>query len=438
MEVMSYVVEEVEPTVRKRFCEKLIEVGFKDFHSNAIERFCKSLKELLDIDLMKVKSFSKEYLESSRPCLLVNTSIGGIIIISESEEEACVKGKAFEVTCFAKSWEEADKVLAITKDLLTKKLGFASAIIHNGSFDENCNKNLIRSLSETHRSDLAKKVEDDALKVFLNKEASEKLRRLTTFPIKTFDKSMIQVNPDTLVASGIMTECFAPVCKKCGGSALLMPPYLFNSKKDVSTVLKSKSIVCPSCGNKLNSENATVSSFYQFTNLGLECSKGLWLEAYVKSILEKLGISGDRIKLCSVHGKDELDIVFSEGDSLFICECRDRVIGQNDLYVLAMKVSRINENINEPATVDKVLIISTESIPKDILITPQGEELEYIPATGSPEEIKRELVKAVKKARRRYENKKLKALTRILLWFLPSVVEEAYMRRIIEEEDFGL
>jgi len=435
VEARSYIVEETESTIIGKFCEKLAEVGFEDFHNSAVVSASNSLKELLDVDFMKQKSFANTIMKSSRPHLLINTATSSVIMLSDSEEVECIKGRAFEVTCFSKSQKEVNDLVENTKNLLTKEAGYSSTIIHDGSPDENCNKALIKSLSETARSDLVRKVGGDFLSAFANVENKTEFRRLTTMPFKAYNKSMLGgLNPDNLVVSGIMKECFAPICKRCGGG--LQVPVLFDSRKELSKVVKSKSLVCPNCKNKLGSENVTIDSYYMFTDLGLECSKGLWLEAYVKSILEELGICGDRIKLCSVHGRDEIDIVFCEGDSLFVCECKDKNVGQNDLYILAMKVSRINEEENIPAIVNKVLIISTNSIPKEILMTPQ-EQVKYLSATGNPEKIKRELVRAVNKAKQEYKSRRLEEMKDLLLMFLPSRLEEAYMRWVTEEEMLG-
>jgi len=432
MEVASYIVEETEPMIATRFCEKLTESGYEDFHVNAVAGTCRILKESLGVDLMSKKSFAKACMQSVRPHLFINAREYSVVMLSEPTEKGCIKGKAFEVTCFSKSLDGVHELLENTKKLLTQQMGFPSTIIHDGSFDENCNKAFIKSLSETQRTDLMKKVGEDILSVFTNMETKTTLRRFVSFPMKTFVKEMLDgLNPDILVSSGIMKERFAPNCKKC---VTFETPYLFDSVKEVSAVLENKALMCANCGNRLESENAIIRSFYQFTDLGLECAKGLWLEAYVKNILEKLGISGDRIKLCSLHGRDEIDVVFSEGDTLFVCECRDKAVGQNDIYVLATKVSRIKEDEDAAAYADKVLIVSTEPIPKDILITPQGEGPQYLTATGNAEEIKGTLVKAVNKARLEYKNKRLRELSDILLWFLPSKIEEAYLARLVEEE----
>jgi hypothetical protein len=432
MEALSYVVEETESTIMARFCEKLAEVGFEDFHNSAIARASDSLKELLGIDIVKEKSFAKVFSKPSRPHLLINTTKSSIITLSDSVEKGCIEGKAFEVTCFSKSRKEAIDLAETTKSLLTKELGFASTIIHDGSFDENCNKALIKTIPETPRSNLVKNVGKDILNVFTNMENKDELRRLSIMPFKAYHGRMLgRLNPDDLVSSAVMKECFAPICKKCGGG--LQIPFLFDSRRELSKVLKSKSLVCPNCKDRLNSENVTIDSFYMFTDLGHECAKGLWLEAYVKSVLEELGICDERIRICSVHGRDEIDIIFSEGDSLFVCECKDKNVGQNDLYVLAMKVSRINEEKNTPAHVDKVLMVSSNPIPKEILATSQ-EKIKYFSATGNPEKIKKELVKTVNRARQEYKSKRLKKMEDLLLMFLPSRLEEAYIRWITEEE----
>lgn len=433
MEAQSYIVEETESAVMARFCEKLVEAGFEDFHNSAVVKVSDTMKQLLGIDFLKQKSFAKVFMKS-RPHLFINATKSSIITLTDSmEEKGCVAGKAFEVTCFSKSVKEATDLAITTKSLLTKEIGLPSTSIHDGSFDENCNKAVMKTLPETPRSNLVKKVSKEILDVFTNTENKDELRRLSILPFKAYQRRMLgRINPDDLVSSGVMKECFAPICKKCGGGGLEMP-FLFDTQRDLAKVLKSKSLVCPNCKGSLDPKNVTIDSFYMFTDLGHECAKGLWLEAYVKSILEEFGICGERVRLCSVHGRDELDIVFTEGDSLFVCECKDKNVGQNDLYVLAMKVSRINEEKNTPATIDKVLIVSSNPVPKEILATPQ-EEIKYFSATGNPEKIRKDLAKAVGKARQEYKSKRLKKIEDLLLMFLPSRLEEAYMRMLEEGE----
>ena len=433
MEASTFVVEQTERSIPKAFCEKIVASGFQDFHQSAIENVCNNLKQLLGVDLMKSRSFRKAYTKSPRPHLFVNPQMSTAILLGEPQESRCVKGKAFEVTCFSKSKDSNIESVTLLKNLLLKELSLPEKNVHDGGFDENCNRNFIKELSETHRSNLVKRVEAETLNAFADNETRKTLRRMTTFPIKTYSNEMLGAEPFTFVSLGIFEERYSPICIKCGGYSA--GTFLFDSKNEVSKVLESKSLICPNCGDKLDDGNASIQSFYQFTDLGLECSKGLWLEAYVKSVLEKSGIHDDLAKVCSVRGRDEFDVVFSAGDSLFLCECKDRIIGQNDLYVLATKVSRINEDEDSSAVVDKVLLVSTEPIPKDILTIPQAkEEVEYIPATGNTEEIRKKIAGAIKRARRKRRSKRLRELSNILLWFVPSTIEEAYFRRVFERD----
>ena len=444
MEVKSISIETSAPDeLFPKLCLELEKLGFEDIHKKALESTCCNLKETLNIDFMKRASFKKK-VKTPRPHVFINIEMNGVVMFSEPEEDVFVTGQnAFEVTCFSKTQNEVKNLVETLKRLLEQS-GLSKDTIHDGDFDENSDKHFIRSISETPRSGLVKEVNIDIVKVFTQSDIKKGLRRLLTFPLATkffredeftfFEEdTVIAVNPHNLVTPRIMEEKFALECKRCETPSTVAP--LFDSKKDASSALQQKVLVCASCGNKLNSANAKIQSYFGFTDLGLQCTKGLWLEAYVKSILEELGVKGNRIKCCAVHGKDELDLVFTCYGNLYVCECRDRIVGRNDVYVLAMKVSRINEDEETDAIVDKVLMVSTEPIPKDIIPTEEKEEEEkpkYLFISGDGEEIKKELVQTIRKARQKYRRERRKELSLLLLDILPPTADEVYDRGLEE------
>lgn len=389
----------------------------------------------------------KKKVNVPRPHIFLDVKTNSVVMLNEPEKEGFVTAKtAFEVTCFSRTENEVDNLVETLKRLLEQS-GLGKDAVHDGDFDENCDKHFIRSISETRRSALIKEVGANINKVFTQLYAKKALRRLTTFPVKFFKENMfmffaedavMRLDPRTLVSRGIMEEKFSLECKICETPSDGAP--IFDLKKDASSALQKKVLLCPSCGNRLTSESATIQSYFRFTDLGLQCAKGLWLEAYVKSIIEELGVKGDMMKYCAVHGKDELDLVFTYYGNLYVCECRDRVVGRNDVYVLAMKASRINEEEETAggAIVNKVLMVSTEPISKDIISTARARkedtEPEYIFVSGDPEAVKKQIVKVIRKAKQGYKRKKIKQLSRFLLDCLPPRNEEIYKRFLETEE----
>lgn len=372
MEIKSIVVE-MKDTKKlfQELCLELEKAGFEDIHGKVLTYTCRSLKETLNIDFLGRKLFLKK-INSPRPRLFINMKLNSVIMLTEPTEKNCVEEIAVEVTFFSKGLKEVNNTINALKGLLTSEIGITEEMIYDGNFEEICNENCIESLRETRRSVLVKKVGVDILDA-LTGEVRTSLKELTTFPFKVFDIRLLGIkNPEVLVSLGLLKENYSPICKKCG----LYPEAvaLFDSKENLSLALKKKTLICRTCGNKLDLENATIGSYFGFTDLGLECAKGLWLEAYVRSILDELGISGDRIKVCAIHGKDELDLIFSDYGNLYVCECRDKVVGRNDVYVLGMKVNRINADTDAQAVVNKVLVVSTQPISKDV-ISPEKKKI---------------------------------------------------------------
>ena len=412
---------------------ELEKVGFGNIHKNALISACGNLKETLNMDFVERKSFQKK-INSPRPRLFINAETNSVIILTEPREIDCIEKIVVEVTCLSKAFKEVNDTVDTLKELLTSKIGIAEETIHDGNCDEICDKNFIESLSETSRSALVKKVNVDILDTLTPVEVRTRLKELTNFPFKVFDFHYLERvidNPQALVSSGLLKENFSPICKKCGMS--MDPIALFDSKENLSLTLEKGTLICRMCGKKLNLENATIRCYFGFTDVGREYAKGLWLEAYMRAILEELGILGDGIKVCAVHGKDELDLIFSDYGNLYVCECRDRVVGRNDIYVLGMKVNRIEEDAE--VVVNKVLVVSTQPISKDV-ISPEKEdvETEYIGISGDVKTIKKTVIGITRKARQKYKRQMRKELSRLLLECLPLTQEEMYKR--LSEEYF--
>lgn len=447
VEAESVTVETGSPEIFQRLILELEKSGFEDIHKKALKSACRNIKSILNIDPVTKASYKKR-VNTPRPHIFLDLKTNSVIMLSEPERTECVRGKrAFEVTCFSRTQNEVITLVDNLRKILAQA-GLRKETIRNGDFDENCDKNFIRSLTETGRSTLIKQVNEDVVSVFTIFPPKKGLRRLTTLPIKFFSSDMFrfgeeeifEFSPQTLVSLGLLEEKFSLKCKMCETSSLTMTP-IFNSKKDASSSLQNEFLLCSNCGKRLTSESASIISYFRFTDLGLECAKGLWLDGYVKSLLEALGVKRDMMKSCAIHGKDELDLVFDYYGDLYICECKDRVVGRNDVYVLAMKASRINEDEEAEAKADKVLMVSTEPISKDIVPTPQkgaktkkDKEPEYVFITGNTEAIKQELIKVIRKSKRRHKREKMKLLSECVLDCLPPTEQEITKRFLATEE----
>lgn len=405
-----------------KFRKSLEDAGCVDIHAESVRKNCLTLKETLKVDLLKQKS-TQRALSSLQSPLLVNPKTKATIILRRSPIRETRPRATFLVQCYSDNLKSVESNVSALKKIIIQKVGLGKEKIHDGDENENANRHCIDSLTETPRSQLLKAVKTDMLNVFVSQNARYVLRKLVSFPIKVFREDMFvkrglgELDLAGTVSSGIFNELFSPTCKKCVHEESL--PSLFDSKEDITPVLEKKTLVCPNCGSKLDSENTLITRYFRFSKLGLEMAKGLWLEAYVYSTVIEAGIPKTNIAVCVCHGKDELDMVFTDDTYLYVCECKDKVVGQNDVYVLAMKTNRISADEKLGAKADKVLMISTEQISKDILpgekVEDDSEEIDYIPLSGDLEAVRKKLVELIEKSRREYKKKRLRDLTRHLV-----------------------
>lgn len=424
--------------VFSKFCKNLEDAGYENVHAKSVRDNCLTLTEILKVDFLKQKFFEKA-LSSPQNSLLVNPKIKAAIVLKTPRRRGRHKGSLrFLVLCYSDNSKNANSLVDALKEILTKKVGVSKKRIHDGDIDEVANRKCVNSLSENQRSQLIKAVKADMLNVFIDKNSRNVLRKLVNIPIKVFREDMFEkhglgeLNLTETTSSGVFEELFSPTCKKCEKE--ISSPFLFGSREEIAPVLEKKTLVCPNCGYRLDSENTVIMRYFRFSKLGLEMAKGLWLEAYAYSVIKEAGIPKANIAVCASHGKDELDMVFTDGRDLYVCECKDRVVGQNDVYILAMKASRISSDEKYMVSVDKVLMVSTEPISKDILPEEKTEdsyeEIDYIPVSGDLETIKKKLVGIVEKSKREYKRRRMRDLSGLLLGYLSP--EERYVHRRIE------
>jgi hypothetical protein len=246
-----------------------------------------------------------------------------------------------------------------------------------------------------------------------------------------FEKDRLgKLDIDPIVSAGVFEQMFSPTCKKCMGE-ITISPFLFNSKEEIQPILEKQVLICPTCGSMLGTDNAMIMRYLRFSKLGLELAKGLWLEAYIYSLLAETRIPVESIAPCAVHEKDELDIVFSDGRNLYVCECKDKTVGQNDVYVLAMKANRISADKKIKASVDRVLMISTEPISKDIMPGEQTEEtygrrVEYIPISGELGSVREKLTGLINESKEKQKDRQIRQLLELIIGRAPLDEDISY------------
>jgi DNA-directed RNA polymerase subunit RPC12/RpoP len=422
MEIKSFIIGG-DLNIFSNFHKNLESCGYENVCAKAIRQTCSDLKQILNVDLLKQNPFEK-VLASSRSLLLVNPQVKGVIMLKGSTtRRRPEESPSFLVVCGSDTQENVEALGKTLMEILVEKIGLRREAIHEGDFDENANRRCISNLSETQRTELLREVKMDTLRVFTEGNARMLLRELVNFPYRVFREDLFvkdrlgELDLNLMTSSGIFDELFSPTCRKCK-EEITISPSLFVSKDDIEPMLEKKTLVCPSCGSKLGADNTTVMRYLKFSKLGLEMAKGLWLEAYIDSLLAEIGIPRASAIACALHGKDELDLVFSDGRFLYVCECKDRTVGQNDIYVLAMKASRISTDRKIRASVDRILIISTELISKDVMPDERTEEsrgeIEYIAIGGEPSLIKERLSKIIDESRKMQKKRSIRDIFEIV------------------------
>jgi DNA-directed RNA polymerase subunit RPC12/RpoP len=411
-----------------KFCSLLEETGYKNFRMNAFEQLCLNLSDILQFDF-KNHEISKRAMISPRDSLFVNAENKAVVLVQiESRIGRSEDGLRFIVTCFSDNAENAQKALASLRQLVEEKAGVAKEKINDGDSNEIANRRLINNLSKTPRSELVSQISPTMLEVFLDGRNRKSLRDAVVLPFKVFPEAMFEMDAigkldvDLMVSTGIFEEMFSPTCKKCedkfGNTS-----FLLDSKEEIYPILEKQVIVCPTCGSKLGKDNSNIMRYLRFSKSGSELSKGLWLEAYIFSLLCEIGIQKEGIAVCATHDKDEVDAVFSDGRYLYVLECKDKIVGQNDVYVLAMKANRVS-GAKLGARVDKVLMVSTETISKDIMPEEKTYDdssgVDYIPISGEPAAIKEKLSKLILESFEEQRELGVRQLLGIVIGRIPS------------------
>lgn len=275
------------------FYKILHEEGFRDLNELILTHAVQFLNESINEDFQDVIKVTNYGIEKK---ILVNSEMKTSVLL----DAVPLRGKnsfhiTYEVSIFSDKKDKNTKTMELINDILISRIKINSEITE-GSLKEARLSNLLDKLKETHRSRLIAKVTDDMINIFMDKSAREALKNIANIPYKIIPRQIISktIEWDKLVKVQIFKESYIANCKKCPET---YPVYItsFESKKAVVKNLEDKVMLCPSCGKELTTKNATIESVYSFTDIGQECAKGLWLEAYIRSLLIKEGISSNKM-----------------------------------------------------------------------------------------------------------------------------------------------
>ncbi len=151
---------------------------------------------------------------------------------------------------------------------------------------------------------------------------------------------------DRLIASGALTSNFQIQCGNCNISHLV-----FADRRDAERNLGG-SVKC-TCGK---SRLCVVETYGVEKKYQLSLQQGLWLEAFVTSCVDPIVC---RCWTGKILGTDEVDVICVIADRIVMVECKDRAVGQNDLYVAAIKAQSLGA--------DRVLIVSTHPLHANVV-----------------------------------------------------------------------
>jgi hypothetical protein len=338
-----------------------------------------------------IESISSDILRSPK---------GVYVILSQSKIEIGTHIIDYlTVTCFNAEITLLDETVKDIHSILSEKLGlsgFRSGTPACASFIDELKKESKKSASGKvlEKFNIKKIVE-----FFIEEDKKKQVVELADFPLSSIPPDYIKDElelEDTfikkLIESNILSKMMSIECKKCGKrrfpfyTGIIVTP---EKGKDFSTLLNKGMLHCPSCGVALRSDNI---SFLEVLSLNGDARElirgGVWLEGFVLQVLLENGIPEENIINSVYIGRDEIDLITGYNTTILF-ECKDKTLGQNDLYILGTKASHINPEL--------VVIVTTQEIPKDILdiIQRMREEAPYEVQviSGKIEKIKNEVQK---------------------------------------------
>jgi len=406
------------------FAKEFKKAGFESLLVKMFEKTRESMISLTGVDVGKFQH-DKEMLF---PMLFSYHENGkkGCVLIDLIREIGTPT--TIEITCFAGNKNSLFKLTKLIKDILIQQIGFEKKQIFNGTVRELLKSRTLNKLVNSPQGNLINNITPECLNAFLDKKMREKLRQLVIgpflgrfFPLSIVGPSLELTEDDIkkLGSLGIFRIGYTAYCSKC--EEVASGQVIFRSPEEVEELLRRKVTWCATCGTSLDTKTARIELVCSVSDMGRALTQGLWLEAYVKSIIEK-SIAKDNIRASVYHGNDELDVVFLDLDTLDVIECKDKTVGLNDMYVLTMKAARLKA--------DNAFLVSTRKISKDVLSSMKDEDrFGFMSMTGDVKTIKRALEKHIGKMRENFKRSRLQQLAEIVLPFAFPDVERFLARQ---------
>lgn len=389
--------------------EELRKEGFESLRYRLYKKMSSMIESLTAVDLGKIR-FDESF-----------ESLPMIFSLKKDELVGCVKMNLMpenektllEIICFSRDEDTLESLVKSVEGAL-REVGIRKKEIRSDTIAGIQRLNALGGLLDSTRTRMVDGVKKECLAVFLDENTRSKLRTLANPPFlghflsQSFLSKNLQFTEEDmqkLTGLDLLQLGYVAYCKKCK-SFSREPRVVFSTKKEIEALLGRDAVFCAECGKRLNTRTSDIEKVFSLSDMGRELAQGLWLEAFVKSVVEET-VPSKNIRVCVYHGKDEMDIVFLHCDMLTILECKDATIGLNDIYVLTIKAERLKADV--------VGMISTQRISKDLIGSMREEKrFDFVPIAGSIHEIRRFLRQYLDKLSEEFKNKELQELARLL------------------------
>lgn len=198
---------------------------------------------------------------------------------------------------------------------------------------------------------------------------------------RKLDPNKLESLMNALLEKKLVNKLLQIVCHKCGAP---------NVRTEASTDIKKllTEIRCGVCSEKLTASD--VQEVFVLPSDVISLANGLWLEEYVRNIIEKIC---SKVWQGRFLGNDELDVVGLKLGTVFLFECKTTDIGHTDVYNLVIKARRLGANVALLVTTAKIV----ENARKAIEELSRSERIDIYPVEGNPEEIRKLLIEHVDK-----------------------------------------
>lgn len=182
-----------------------------------------------------------------------------------------------------------------------------------------------------------------------------------------------------LLGKKLVSRLLQIVCHKCGA-----PSVRTEASTDIKKLLSE--IRCGVCNEELTASD--VQEVFVLPRDVISLSNGLWLEEYVRNIVEKMC---SKVWQGRFLGNDELDVVGLKHGNVFLFECKTTNIGHTDVYNLVIKARRLGANSCMIVTTAKIV----ENARKAIEELSRTEGIRIYPVEGDTDKIRKLLIEHI-------------------------------------------